>query len=529
MAEMRADLVDFLPTDIDITSLTDDEIRLHYYTTLHLLDPKMSLAGSDISNIERTLTTLASSTRISREIYAEWIDPETLYPLELIESFAATESARRQMQDNPTPEVVADYHDRLMTLFSDYETALEKIEAFLVKQEAPGTIMFWQGTTRSAYVGEQIKKVREEIATEKRLEADRYACVTPTRDLQCPSLAKLRTEERDSYRSNNEALTEPDRNTLARAQFFANKIFRVRDQKPEPLVDTGESSIVFLANSRCSPNGGSQFVSIYDIPTRVSGLRALRLFGLDDIYLFDVWKEQESRFLPPEPKVPDAYRYTLQPDNYYTCVDYGYDAHTALTVAYVRAGLSQNLPTTNPESIDDARAIEVAARRLVETSTPSDTLTQNFVDLIDKALMSHGTVWLEVNFGSEETRRLINYRDAWHARTGYFELALGTIDDFMVRTLYARPDGTPTIDAPWFFISHSNLVSFYQLANTTVIKETPSLLKNKNTPAIQFPDTFPGILSYEKELRDLIPTHSLLLDRVIAADDYVRDTLLGSE
>jgi hypothetical protein len=282
-----------------------------------------------------------------------------------------------------------------------------------------------------------------------------------------------------------------------------------------------------LNNSRCAPNSGKQVVSIYDIETRVSKIRGLRLFGLDDIYLYDVWKEQESSFLPPEPKIPELHRYTLQADNYYTCIDYGYDAHSALTIAFIRENLANYFPTASEDA--EAKLIESSAHQLVDLKIPSDTATDELVSLINSALLKHGWTWLEEQFGPESAKRLVEYRDAWRAKTGHFELAVGTIDDFMVHSLYARPDGTPTIDAPWFFLSHSNLVSLYQLANATVTKDTPSLLKNQNIIGTVFPDTFPGILSYKNEIKDLIPTYELLHSRTIEADNYIREHLLKGQ
>lgn len=524
---MRAELADFLPHDAQNDSLSDKDIRLRYYATLHLLDPQMALPGTDLSILTNTIEAMSSSTRVASEVYTEWIDREILYPFELIRSFASTESARRQMRDEPTAEVIANYHEKLMSLFSDYETSLEKIETFLTENEALGPIKFWQGTTRSAYVKEVMARVRPSVAKARQVEEDRYACVARSYGHRCPSLNESRKLEELLAPEDDDTVL--DRSTVTRAGFFADHFFLVRGKRPEPLVRADEFPIVLLTDSRCAPNGGAQFVSLYDIETRVSGVPGLRLFGLDDIYLYDVWKEQESGFLPMGPKVPETFRYTLQPDNYYTCADYGHDAHMALTVAYIKEGVVGSLPVVVADPDDESRAIEDAARRLQAAKVPSDNLVATFVARIDSALLRHGDVWLENKFGYEAAERLITYRDAWRAKSGWFELALGTIDDFMVRTLYARSDGTPTIDAPWFFISHANLVSFYQLANSTVSKDTPSLLKERNETDDPFPGTFPGILSYEQELKDLIPSHSLLHDRLIGADAYIRDHLLKGD
>lgn len=526
--EMREHLTGFLPKGIDNVTLSDDEVRRRYYAAMHLIDPKMSLPGTDLSVMRDTLTVMASSTSISRDVYATWIDPEVLYPLEMLKYFADTEDARRQMRNDPTSDAVRIYHEELMSLFSRYEEALEKIEHFLAENEAFGSARFWQGTTRSDYVGKQIAKIRESISAEKQLEENRYSCVKTSRYHACPSLQALMVAKQKDTSPSLTTERKIDPKTSNRARFFEDQIRLVRHQEPTPLITTSGQPIVLLENSRCAPNDSPQFVSIYAINTRVSDLRGLRLFGLDDIYLFDVWKEQETGFLPPEPKVPEIYRYTLQPDNYYTCIDYGYDAHTALSIAYIRENLKVALPGAT-KADDETRLIESAALSLKEATVPSDIRAAHFIALIDSALLTHGPAWLEEHFGKEVSDQLLNYRDVWHAKSGFFELALGTIDDFMVRTLYARPDGTPTIDAPWFFLSHSNIVSFYQLANATVVRDTPSLLKNQNTLAIPFPETFPGIWSYENELKKTIPTHQQLQISTREADAYIRNYLFQGE
>jgi hypothetical protein len=524
---MRIELVDFLPTKIGSDSLSDDDIRLRYYTTLHLLDPKMALPGTNLSDLQATLVAVASSTRASREVYAEWIDPELLYPLELLQSFAQVESARRQMHANPTTASTRQYHEGLTALLSEYEVSLKKIDTFLINYEAMGSAKFWQGTTRSDYVRAQVAKVRESIANELKLEEDRYACIIRNKGNTCPSITELRNAKKSDSLSINETAPSFDQEMIARARFFEDQIFLVRGQQPTPLLTADNLPIVKLADSRCAPNGTSQLMTVYDIQTRVSNIRGLRLFGLDDIYLYDVWKEQESSFLPPEPKVPELHRYTLQADNYYTCIDYGYDAHSALTIAFIRENLANHFPTASEDA--EAKLIESSAHQLVDLKIPSDTATNELVSLINSALLKHGWTWLEEQFGPESAERLVEYRDAWRAKTGHFELAVGTIDDFMVHSLYARPDGTPTIDAPWFFLSHSNLVSLYQLSNATVTKDTPSLLKNQNIIGTVFPDTFPGILSYENEVKNIIPTYELLHSRTIEADKYIREHLLKGQ
>lgn len=529
VSDMRIELVDFLPTKIGSDSLSDDDIRLRYYTTLHLLDPKMALPGTDLSDLQATLVAMASSTRASREVYAEWIDTELLYPLKLLGSFARTESARRQLRSNPTTESVRRYHEELMSLFSEYETSLVEIENFLTEHATPGSAKFWQGTTRSSYVRDLISAIRMSIAAEKDLEEDRYSCVSRSAKRACPSITSLRNADLTDETDAADLRGDEERAVIARARFFEEQLELTRGQNPKPLITTDKLPLVMLRDNRCAPNGGPQFVSIYDIETRVSKLRALRLFGLDDIYLYDTWKEQESGFLPPEPKVPDKYRYTLQADNYYTCIDYGYDAHTALAIAYIRENLAEHHPTSTDSADTEAMSIASSAERLVNLKIPDDTTTDHLVSLIDSALFKNGRIWFDQRFGPENAERLIEYRDVWHAKTGYFELALATLDDFMVRSLYARPDGQPTIDAPWFFLSHSDMVSLYQLANETVTKDTPRLLKDVNIIGTTFPENFPGLVSYEKELKYVIPTHESLHSSTIEADQYIRDHLFKSE
>lgn len=526
IADMRANVANFLPSGTDVDSLSEKQVRLHYYAALHLLDPKMALPGTDLEALTRVIEAMASSTNASREVYAEWIDPELLYPLELIGSFARTESARRQMRTSPTEESVRRYHDELMSLFSEYETSLDRIEDFLEEYAAIGSAKFWQGTTRSSYVRERIGAVRLSIGDEKGLEEDRYSCVFPNTERACPSIASLSSVSLIDDSDIDDTQTYDEDATIDRARFFEDQLKLTRGRDPTPLMTATKLPLVTLTENRCAPNGGEHTVSIYDIETRVSKIRALRLFGLDGIYLNDVWKEQESGFLPPEPKVPDRYRYTLQADNYYTCIDYGYDAHAALAIAYIRERLAEHLPASTDSTDIEALTIASSAERLVNLKIPDDKTTDHLVSLIDSALFERGRLWFEQRFGPENAERLIEYRDVWRAKTGYFELALATLDDFMVRSLYARPDGTPTIDAPWFFLSHSNIVSLYQLANETVANGTPKLLKNLNIIGTAFPDTFLGIVSYEKELRDDIPTHESLHARTIEADEYIRTHLL---
>ncbi len=530
IADMRADVAIFLPSGTDVDSLSAEQIRLHYYAAFHLLDPKMALPGTDIEALTRAIEAMASSTNTSREVYAEWIDPELLYPLELLGSFARTESARRQMRTYPTAESVRQYHEELMSLFSEYETSLDQIEDFLEKHAAPGSAKFWQGTTRPSFVGEKINGIRLSIDEEKILEEDRYSCVFPNTERACPSLASLSSDSLTDEIDTDDTQTYNAEIATARARFFNDQLKLTRGQALRPLITADKTPLILLNDNRCAPNGGAQFVAIYEIETRVSGLRALRLFGLDDIYLYDVWKEQESGFLPPEPKVPDRYRYTLQADNYYTCIDYGYDAHAALAIAYIRENLTKH-PLTSTDSADvEALAITASARRLVDLKIPDDKTVGRLVSLIDSALFKYGRTWFERRFGPENSERLIEYRDVWHAKTGYFELALATLDDFMVSSLYARPDGRPTIDTPWFFLSHSDMVSLYQLANETVAKDTPKLLndlnKNLSTTVTTFPENFPGLVSYEKELKHLMPTYESLHTSTIETDNYIREHLL---
>ncbi len=532
IATMRIEIVDFVSENTDVAALTDEEVRTYYYVAFHTLDPKMALSGTDLDMLTTALDALASSTAASRDVYAQWIAPELLYPLDLLRQFSATEKLRRVMLETPTTDSIHEYHTSLDTLFTRYEESLRTIETFLTEQEALGIIMFWQGATRSAYVREQVASIREAVVSAHENERRRFSCLVDDTHAQCPSLAELRKPE---GRVAAQPLNTPKKEIVvseeikARAKFFEDQSKLVRGIELSPFIESATPLIVVLTESRCAPNGGTYLMAPSRINTRISNIPGLRIPGLDDIYFYDVWKEQEAHFLPSEPKVPDEHRFILQLNNYYTCVDHGFDVHTALSITAIQKGLIEE-PLTTPDNPDeDARRIVEVSQQLASEANPTDTLTATLVDLIDGALYSHGTVWFQRQFGADDAHRLLEYRALWLAKTGYFELAVGMLDDYLERTLFARPDGTPTIDAPWFFITHSNMVSFYQFANATVASHTPSLLESHNTAEETFPDTFKGaILSYEKEVRDIIPSYELLHTRTIGAAKYVRTHLFNT-
>jgi hypothetical protein len=104
---------------------------------------------------------------------------------------------------------------------------------------------------------------------------------------------------------------------------------------------------------------------------------------------------------------------------------------------------------------------------------------------------------------------------------------VGMLDNLMDPQLYERRDGKPTIDPQWFLITHAHMVSQYQLANTSVVPSTPSLLKTKNTPAEPFPKTFQGgIVRYEDVLKSRIPSYKALAEHLVATEAYIREVIL---
>ncbi len=504
--------------------LTTKTLRVQYYASLHTLDPLMALPGTDTSALRASLSQFSQSVAAAKKPYASSLNGEVLYPIALQQHLADTEDARRTFLASPNSASARSYHESLIELFAMYDASLETMEHLLEKYPAP-LVRMWQGDTDSAFVQEKVASIRREIAQQHIRENDRFSCLSGKKT--CPRLSTIRSEL--------SGITVPDtgphaavpRNAYDLRSFYEQYYALFRGARPEALVINQEGKPMFieLSHGRCNPNGSVSYIAAYTTDSMVSHLPALRFYILDALYLNDVEKEQLSGFLPSEPKVPQEHRYTLQSPNYYTCIDYGYDAHMVLSMAYVYQQL-QNLSFA-PSTSRDVSPILETVRTIIESPVLRDTDMLRFAALTTSLYAKKGPDFIDEQLGVGAADHLLLLAQTINARSARFERMVGMLDNLMDPQLYERADGNPTIDPQWFLVTHAHMVSQYQFANKTVVPSTPSLLKTKNTPAEPFPQTFQGgIVRYDDVLKDVIPTYAALAKHLVATDTYIRDVIL---
>jgi hypothetical protein len=523
-ARLTDELTNFYPERGDLTTLSTQELRVRYYATLHTLEPIMTMPGTDTEAFKAALSELSQSVVAAKKPYASSLSGEVLYPIALQQHFADTEDARRAFLASPSRQSARAYHESITELFTLYDASLAEMEHMLEEYPAP-LVRMWQGDTDSAFVQEKVAGIRREIEQQHIRENERFFCLSGNNS--CPQLSKIRSELSSVSIPEKTPPSPVPSDVYERRSFYEQFYALFRGAPPDPLISNkeGEPLLIELAEGRCSPNGSVSYIAAYSVRSMVSDLPALRFYILDDIYLNDVEKEQLSGFLPSEPKIPEEYRYTLQSPNYYTCIDYGYDAHMVLSMAHVYKQL-QATPLTTSTNHDVLPIIE-AVRTITESPVVRDTDMLRFSSLVISLYARKGPEYIDRELGEGAANRLLSLAQIIRTKSANLELMVGMLDNLMDPQLYERRDGKPTIDPQWFLITHAHMVSQYQLANTSVVPSTPSLLKTKNTPAEPFPKTFQGgIVRYEDVLKSRIPSYKALAEHLVATEAYIREVIL---
>lgn len=508
-----------LPTGLDLDTANDSEKPAHYYASLHLVSPLMALPGADLETLNSSLAIFSTSSETSRQVYKEYIEPEVLYPLNLLQLFSDTEQSRQKMLADTNQETALLYHEALVHLFDEYKVALTNLQANISKFD-PTTIFFWSGGTNSQYVVDTLKEELRDLAVAKKNEELRFKCLNDIK--QCPKIDEIKFPKiSTSPTTTNEVadLTE----IKDRADFFANYHVRLRDQTADNIK---EKDIVLLNNSQCAVDSKPVYWLIAKINSRISHLPEARAFMLNDIYLNDVSLEQASGFLPTDIEIPEAYRYSVQISNYYTCIDYGFDKHTALSVLYIRDHLRQ-LEIKNAVDNDEVGSLLDLINHISNKEILSDTDIGEFLSTFSKMFNEHGFVWTADNLGESQTKELLRLVNVWQTRSGYFELNVGMLDDFMIKQLYSQGDGSPTLPPPAFLLGQSNFVSLYQIANPSVAPQAHTFIQKRNSETQTFPESFQGgIVSYKEILGDNQPDYKQLLETEIATTNFIRQEIL---
>jgi hypothetical protein len=196
-----------------------------------------------------------------------------------------------------------------------------------------------------------------------------------------------------------------------------------------------------------------------------------------------------------------------------------------LSMAHVYKQL-QATPLTTSTNHDVLPIIE-AVRTITESPVVRDTDMLRFSSLVISLYARKGPEYIDRELGEGAANRLLSLAQIIRTKSANLELMVGMLDNLMDPQLYERRDGKPTIDPQWFLITHAHMVSQYQLANTSVVPSTPSLLKTKNTPAEPFPKTFQGgIVRYEDVLKSRIPSYKALAEHLVATEAYIREVIL---
>ena len=518
---LLTELEDFLPSSVSAEEMSEKQIGAYYYATLHSLEPIFALAGTDTESLRYALRQFQENAEVASKIYEDELYTESLFPLDFLNRLSELEDFRRALLSDVTQENAISYHKNLDRLFQEYKKSLT-----LFSQQAQEgeliTVGSWQGQTDNSFIYKKIDSVLQSISTLEENENSRYACLNDISN--CESLDTVRTDSREN---SPETLTSPETSqnipldTRKIISFYNN--FFLKFNKEEPLVLSAEQSdpIILLDNSYCSTGTSSQYAMLYSYHSKVhTELLSTRVLALDSIYFNDTQMFQNSGYLPSELKIPEQYRYTLQPPNHYTCVDYGYDHQTTLTILYIRKLLLDRTFSLNnfPE-----------LQKLEEVITTSDVVSENdvqrFIDILDTFYKTKGRTELESSLGIEGADYIINLIHVWKSQSGFFQTIIGMLDDSIYFSRLAHPDGSPRIPSNAFFFTYTNFVSLYQLANQTVVRNSTTFLRFSNKEhGLQAPSEH-IVTDYKKLIPEFVDSIEFLDTYAIKNYHYVQKLL----
>lgn len=446
----------------------DDEraiLRIARYAVEQRRDPVMTLPGVDLLILKKNITHLEESARAFAEAFAHEKKSDALthmYPVDFLRELATLEEYRRALLYEASDEHIRAYDAALTRTLAAYETYTTSLRPLLM-EDAPqqGNYVMWGGTVDAASAPRALDALEEAHARVQDMREARLRCYTSGRT--CTPFTEAIFAPLH---------TKPAPAPLAHIGEHAEiyDAYAAAAVEPRYSVVSSTQPLIAIETPSCAPHQEYGYYRYWYFED-ARGRRGIRTENLEDIYIAMEEGENPYRVFMRENSIEFEHQSS---GNFYLCPESGDDFGRIMSLARIQEAVrTEPLSSRFPE-LD---AVETA---LLHTSLLDEAHVSSYLEALAQLIGSKG----ERAFDDDTLLHAYELFDIWHAQSGGFEYALGSMahwNDHMVTIApLLKPD-------PWFMFTTRGYFSFLLLPyNKSFVGDTAriSFFKDREAPEL---------------------------------------------